>query len=268
MRLKNKVALIFGAGSIGPGIGNGRAMVMLFAREGASVIAVDRDLASAQDTQRRVQAEGGLCEVEQADVAVGADLKRVVDACIARFGRIDVLVNNVGIAELGGPVELSEEAWDRVFDINVKSMFLTCKHVLPHMEQQGAGSIVNISSMASVRWAGVPYVAYGASKAAVNGLSRYVAMQYAGKGIRVNTVLPGLINTPMIVEPLSRFYGDADKMLAVRDALCPTGKMGQAWDVAHAALYLASEESKYVTGLELVVDGGLSQQVATPAAAA
>ncbi|WP_374640873.1 SDR family NAD(P)-dependent oxidoreductase [Hydrogenophaga sp.] len=265
MRLKNKVALVLGAGSVGAGIGNGRAMAMLFAREGARVVAVDRDITSAQDTRERILAEGGHCEAEQADVSVAADVRRVVDACIAGFGRIDVLVNNVGIAELGGPVELSEEAWDRVFDVNVKSMFLACKHVLPHMERQGGGAIVNVSSLASVRWAGVPYVSYGASKAAVNGFSRYVAMQYARKNIRVNTILPGLINTPMIVEPLSKFYGGVSSMLAQRDAMCPTGSMGEAWDVAHAALYLASDDSKYVTGVELMVDGGLAQQVITPA---
>lgn len=267
MRLQGKVALVFGAGSVGSGIGNGRAMAMLFAREGASVIAVDRDLASAQDTQNRIAAEGGVCEAEQADVTVSADLLRVVDACIHRFGRIDVLVNNVGIAELGGPVELSEDKWDLVFDVNVKSMFLACKYVLPQMERQGSGSIINISSLASVRWAGVPYVSYGASKAAVNGFSRYVAMQYAARNIRVNTILPGLMNTPMIVEPLAKFYGDVDSMVAQRDAMCPTGKMGDAWDVAHAALYLACDESRYVTGMELLVDGGLSQQVITPARA-
>lgn len=267
MRLQGKVALVLGAGSVGSGIGNGRAMAMLFAREGASVIAVDRDLASARETRDRIAAEGGVCEAEQADVSVSVDVRRVVEACIQRFGRIDVLVNNVGIAELGGPVELSEEKWDLVFDVNVKSMFLACKYVLPHMERQGGGSIVNVSSLASVRWAGVPYVSYGASKAAVNGFSRYVAMQYAARNIRVNTILPGLMNTPMIVEPLAKFYGDVESMVAQRDAMCPTGKMGSAWDVAHAALYLASDESRYVNGLELMVDGGLSQQVITPARA-
>ena len=265
MRLKNKVALVFGAGSVSAGIGNGRAMAMLFAREGAQVVAVDKDAPAARETQQRIFAEGGSCDAQQGDVAACADVARIVDACIGQFGRIDVLVNNVGIAEVGGPVELSEQKWDRVFDVNVKSVFLACKHVLPHMERQGSGSIINVSSLASVRWAGVPYASYGASKAAVNGFSRYVAMQYAGKNIRVNTILPGLMNTPMIVEPLSKFYGDdVPGMLAQRDAMCPTGCMGDAWDVAYAALYLASDESKYITGIELMVDGGLSQQVIAP----
>jgi NAD(P)-dependent dehydrogenase (short-subunit alcohol dehydrogenase family) len=262
MRVKGKVALVVGAGSIGPGVGNGKATSVLLAREGAQVFAVDRDLQAALETQRLVREEGGVCEVHQADVTVNAEVKGMVDACIARFGRCDIVVNNVGISEMGGPVELSEEAWDRVFDVNVKSMFLTCKHVLPLMEKQGGGSIVNISSVASIRWGGVPYVAYGASKAAVNGFTRYVALQYAGRNIRVNAVLPGLINTPMIVEPLSKYYGgDVNHMIAVRDAMCPTGKMGEAWDVANAVLYLASDDARYVTGIEMQVDGGLSQQL-------
>jgi NAD(P)-dependent dehydrogenase (short-subunit alcohol dehydrogenase family) len=264
MRLQNKIALIFGAGSIGPGIGNGRAMAILFAREGARVIAVDRDLAAAEATQAMLRDEGLDCTVAQADVTVSADIRRVVEATLADQGRIDVLVNNVGIVELGGPVELSEEVWDRVFDVNVKSMFLACKHVLPEMEKQRSGSIINIGSVAGLRWAGVPYLSYGASKSAVNGLSRYIAMQYAERGIRVNTILPGLMNTPMVVEPMSKFHGSVEKMIAERDAMCPTGKMGEAWDVANAALYLASDESKYVTGHELVVDGGLTQQVTGP----
>jgi NAD(P)-dependent dehydrogenase (short-subunit alcohol dehydrogenase family) len=267
-RLQDKVALIVGAGSVSAGMGNGRAMAMLFAREGARVLAVDRDLASAEETCRRVHEEGGICEPYKADVTRGDEVKAMVSACVERFGRVDVLVNNVGIAEVGGPVELSEEAWDRIFDVNVKSMFLACKHVLPLMEQQGGGAIVNISTLASIRWSGVPYVAYCASKAAVNGLTRYVALQYASKKIRVNAVLPGLMNTPMIVEPLTQFYGgNVQQMIAKRDAMCPTGSMGDAWDVAHAALYLASDEAKYVTGVELVVDGGISQQILAPQAA-
>lgn len=260
-RLEGKVALVCGAGSIGPGIGNGRAISMLFAHEGASIMAVDHKLEAAAETRRLIQAEGGACEVFAADVSRAAEVKAMVDACAARFGRIDVLVNNVGIAEMGGPVELSEEGWDRVFNVNVKSMFLSCKHVLPLMENQGGGSIVNISSVASKRWGGVPHLAYGASKAAVNSLTQYVAMQYARKNIRANAVLPGLMNTPMIVEPLTRFYGDATKMIEERNGMCPTGAMGDAWDVAYAALFLACDESKYVTGTEFFVDGGLSCQI-------
>lgn len=200
-----------------------------------------------------------------ADVTRSDSVKEMVEACVGRFGRIDILVNNVGIAALGGPVEQSEADWDRVMDTNVKSMFLTCKHVLPVMERTG-GSIINISSLAGIRWAGVPYVSYAASKAAVNQLTSVVAMQYARRGIRVNAILPGLMNTPMFVEPLKAHYANVDEMMRARNAMTPTGSMGDAWDVANAALFLASDESKYITGAQLPVDGGLHCQVAPPAA--
>jgi NAD(P)-dependent dehydrogenase (short-subunit alcohol dehydrogenase family) len=184
---------------------------------------------------------------------------RLVAACLDRFGRIDILHNNVGIVEVGGPVETSEESWDRVVAVNQRSMFLTCKHVLPEMERQGAGAIVNISSVAAIRGAGVHYVAYAASKAAVLGLTRSVALQYAAKNIRANAILPGLMNTPMIREPLKAAYGgDEAKMIEIRDRQCPMGHMGDGWDVAYAALFLASDEARYVTGVELIVDGGLT----------
>ena len=262
MRLKGKIAIVVGAGSVGPGWGNGKATAVLFAREGASVFAVDRTTAAAVATQEIIRAEGGTCEVYTADVVHADEVAAMVEDCVSRFGRIDVLVNNVGTVALGGPVEQSEADWDRVMDTNVKSMFLTCKYVLPVMEKQG-GSIVNISSVASIRWAGVSYVSYGASKAAVNQFTEVVAMQYARKRIRVNAVLPGLMNTPMIVEPLTAAYGgDVETMLRTRDAVTPMGTMGDAWDVAYAALFLASDESKYITGTQLLVDGGLHCQVA------
>ena len=186
----------------------------------------------------------------------------MVQRCLEAFGRVDILHNNVGIVEVGGVVDASEESWDRVMDVNVKSMFLTCKHVLPQMERQGGGAIVNIASIAGIRWLGVPYVSYAASKAAVLQLTQTIAMEYAKKGIRANAILPGLMDTPMIVKPLSGAYGgDAERMRAARAAQCPTGKMGDAWDVAYAALFLASDEAKYITGTQLVVDGGLSCKV-------
>jgi NAD(P)-dependent dehydrogenase (short-subunit alcohol dehydrogenase family) len=176
------------------------------------------------------------------------------------YGRIDILHNNVGILAVGGPEETSEELWDRHIAVNVKSMFLTCKYVLPIMVRQGRGAIVNISSIASIRYTGYPSVAYNASKGAVNQLTQNIAVQYASKGIRANCVLPGLMNTPMIREPLKDAYGPggAEEMVRQRDALVPLGKMGEAWDVAYASLFLASGEAKYITGALLVVDGGLS----------
>ncbi|MCD6671357.1 MAG: SDR family oxidoreductase [Burkholderiaceae bacterium] len=264
-RLEGKVAMIVGAGSVGPGWGNGKAASLRFAQEGASVFAVDIRREAADETRAIIESEGGVAVSHAADVTRGESVRNMVQACEERFGRIDILVNNVGIAVLGGPVEQSEDDWDRVMDTNVKSMFLTCKHVLPVMEKNGAGSIVNISSIASLRWAGVPYVSYSASKAAVNQLTSVVAMQYARKGIRVNAILPGLIKTPMIVEPLKAHYGNVDEMMRIRNEMCPTGSMGEAWDVANAALFLASDEARYITGTELIVDGGLHCQVAAPA---
>jgi NAD(P)-dependent dehydrogenase (short-subunit alcohol dehydrogenase family) len=166
-RLKDKVALVSGAGSIGPGWGNGKATAVLFAREGAKVLAADINFETARQTKRIIEEEGGVCHAVRANAALADDVSAMVDACLAAFGRIDVLHNNVGIVEVGGPVETTEESWDRVNDVNLKSMFLTCKHVLPHMERQGKGAIVNIASIAGIRWLGVPYISYAATKAAV-----------------------------------------------------------------------------------------------------
>ena len=264
-RLKDRVALVVGAGSSGPGWGNGKATSVVFAREGAKVVCVDLKKEAAQETVGIIEDEGGQAVAVQADVSLAADVERMVAEALAAFGgRIDILHNNVGILAVGGPVDASEESWDRVMDVNLKSMFLTCKHVLPVMEKQGAGAIVNISSIAAIRYTGVPYISYNASKAGVVQFTRAVALEYAKKGIRANAILPGLMNTPMIVEPLKGVYaeGDIDKMIEIRDAQCPTGKMGDAWDVAYASLFLASDESRYVTATELVVDGGITAKFA------
>ena len=257
-RLKGKVAIVTGAGSIGPGIGNGKASAIVYAREGARVMLVDLNLKAAEETKRLIDKEGGDCIVFKADVTKASDCQAMVDQCIQTFGRIDILHNNVGIVEPGGPVEVSEESWDRVMNVNLKSIFLTCKYVLPHMEKQKYGSIVNISSIAGII---VPYpsVSYTASKAGVIALTRDIAIQYAKKGIRANSILPGLLNTPMVVASLTQSYGgDAAEMIKRRDAKCPTGKQGEAWDVAYAALFLASDEAKYITATTLVVDGGIT----------
>ena len=259
-RLKDKVALVSGAGSSGPGWGNGKATAVLFAREGARVIAVDINLAAALETKRIIEAEGGICEAVAGDVSRTDDVAAVVDACILAFGRIDVLHNNVGIVEVGGPVETSEESWDRVNDVNMKSMFLTCKQVLPHMVRQRKSAIVNIASVSGIRWLGVPYISYAATKAAIIQFTRVIALQYARSGIRANSILPGMMNTPMVhaAEVIAAYGGSAEEMVRRRDEQCPMGRMGDAWDVAYAALFLASDEAKYITGTELVVDGGLT----------
>jgi NAD(P)-dependent dehydrogenase (short-subunit alcohol dehydrogenase family) len=259
-RLEGKVAIVTGAGSSGPGWGNGKATAVLFAREGAKVYAVDINLEAALETQNIILNEGGECKVSRVDVSDAQEVQRMVADCLKHYGRIDILHNNVGIVKVGGVLETSEEAWDKVMAVNLKSMFLTIKNVIPHMLAQGSGVIINISSIAAIRYTGVNYITYYASKAGVLGLTMSVAMEYAGRGIRCNAILPGLMNTPMIVEPLKGVYGDGDiqKMIEVRNRQCPMGRMGDAWDVAHAALFLASDEAKYITGASLVVDGGIT----------
>ena len=259
-RLKDKVALVTGAGSVGPGWGNGKATATLFAREGARVFAVDLNLEAVEETRRIIAGEGGQCTAHQADVSKADQVERMIHHCVQTYGRLDILHNNVGIVAVGGPVEVSEAEWDRIMDTNLKSMFLTCKYALPVMERQQQGAIVNISSTSSLRYSGYPSVAYNASKGAINQLTQNIAVQYAAKGIRANCVLPGLMNTPMIVEPLKDAYGagGVEEMRRQRDAMVPMGRMGDAWDVAYAALFLASDEARYITGARLVVDGGLT----------
>jgi len=259
-RLKNKVAIVTGAGSVGPGWGNGKATSVLFAREGAKVFAIDISLSAAKETKEIIEKEGGICVIQKVDVSKSDEVKAMVEQCIQTYGRIDILHNNVGIVIAGGPVEISEETWDRVMAVNLKSMFLTCKYVLPYMEKQGGGVIINISSIAAIRYTGIPYITYYTTKAGILGLTQSIALQYATKHIRANAILPGLMHTPMFVEPLKEAYaaGDVEKMFEIRNKQCPTGKMGDAWDVAHAALFLASDEAKYITGAQLVVDGGIT----------
>jgi NAD(P)-dependent dehydrogenase (short-subunit alcohol dehydrogenase family) len=259
-RLQDKVAIVTGAGSVGPGWGNGKATAVLFAREGAKVFAVDLNLSAAEETKGIIEEEGGECTAHTADVSKADQVKTLVQTCIDGYGRVDILHNNVGIVEVGGVVETSEEHWDHILSVNLKSQFLTCKHVLPHMEKQGGGAIVNISSISAVRYIGYPCVAYSVTKAGILQLTQTIALDYAQKNIRANCILPGLLNTPMIVEPLKNTYaqGDIQKMIDIRDAQCPMKKMGDAWDVAYAALFLASDEAKYITGAQLVVDGGIT----------
>ena len=259
-RLADKVALVMGAGAAGPGWGNGKAAAVLFAREGAKVLAVDINRDAAAETAAIITGEGGTAEMATADVAVAADVERVVAQCRQRFGRIDVLHYNVGILKPGGPVELSEADWDRVIDVNLKGAFLSCKYALPALEAHGKGAIVLVSSLAAHRYSGYPYVSYSTSKSGLLMFARSVAMQYAKKGVRVNIVSPGMMDTPMAEVSLSGVIakGDIAEMKRLRASRAPMGRMGDAWDVAYAALYLASDEAKYVTGAELVVDGGLA----------
>jgi NAD(P)-dependent dehydrogenase (short-subunit alcohol dehydrogenase family) len=258
-RLKDKAAIVTGAGSVGPGMGNGKASAVLYAREGARVVLVDLNLDAAKETEKIIRDEGGICMAIAADVTKSDDCRRIVDTCVSEYGGVDILHNNVGVTKAGGPVEQSEEDWDRIMAVNAKSMFLMCKFAIPEMEKRDGGSIVNISSVNSIKSTPAIAVAYASSKAAVNALTREVAVQYAAKNIRCNAVLPGVMRTPMVEAQLSKSYGgDPEEMNRRRSALCPMNKQGEGWDTAYASLYFASDESKYVTGTTLVVDGGLT----------
>ena len=259
-RLQDKVALVTGAGCIGPGWGNGRATAVLFAREGAKVFAVDKNGDSMKETLDRVAEFGGTIKTHECDVTKSASVKAMIDACVDAFGRIDILVNNVGGSAAGGPVELSEEAWDGQMNYNLKSVFLACKHVLPVMERQGGGAIVNIASASGIRWSGSAQVAYAAAKAGVIQLTRVVAVQYAPKRIRVNCVVPGQLHTPMVEARLAkqRAGGDVNQILSERQKRIPLGFAGDGRDTANAVLFLASDEARFITGAEIVVDGGMT----------
>lgn len=259
-RLQGKVAIITGAGSVGPGWGNGRAAAVLFAREGAIVHGVDRDPAAMEETAARIAEFGGSFTMGQCDVMQPASIAAMVAEAHRLHGRIDILVNNVGGSAKGGPVEMSEEVWDSQIDYNLKSVFLTCKHVLPIMVAQGGGAIVNTASTSGTRWTGSAQVAYAASKAGVIQLSRVVAVEYASRNVRVNTVVPGQMHTPMVEVRLAgqRSGGDVEALLKQRLSRIPMGFAGDGRDTAHAALFLASDEARFVTGTEIVVDGGMS----------
>jgi NAD(P)-dependent dehydrogenase (short-subunit alcohol dehydrogenase family) len=261
--MADKMAVVVGAGQTpGDTIGNGRAISLLFAREGARVLAVDRDLASAEETCRLIADEGGQAEGFEADITREADCAAIASEGETRLGRIDVLVNNVGIGTGdGGATSVDEAAWDLIHDVNLKGPWMTCKHVLPLMRRQGFGSIVNISSVAAV--CSTPFLAYKTSKAAMNAMTQQMAMSSARFGVRVNAVMPGLMDTPMAIESIRAASGvDADDLRRSRDAMVPLRQtMGTAWDVAYAVLYLASDEAGFVTAAVLPVDGGQQGRV-------
>ena len=260
MRLAEKIAVIVGAGqSPGEGIGNGRATSLRFAREGARVLAVDCNLASAEETAAMVMAEGGQCLAFEADVTQEATLAAAIAFAIKRWQRIDILHNNVGVSLEGGdaPIEdITEDIFDRVSAINLRGTIMACKHALPFMREQRSGVIINISSIAA--WSDYPLVAYKATKAAMIAFTQQLAIQNAPFGVRANVILPGLMNTPMAVDTRARAWGKSRaEVVAARDAKVPLRqRMGTAWDVANAALFLASDEAQFITGVALPVDGG------------
>lgn len=258
-RLADKVALVTGAGSVGPGWGNGRAAAVLFAREGARVVVVDRDVGAASETARLICEEKGEALVLDADVTDLASVTSMADRALARFGRIDVLLNNVGGSITGGPVEMSVDDFRSQIDLNLTSVFITSKVLLPQMVQQGGGAVVNVGSIGGLSHLGHDHVGYSAGKAGLVQFTRQIAVRYAVHGIRCNTVIPGMIDTPLLEHRVSRQKGRADlaTLRAEARTRVPLGRRGDAWDVAYASLFLASDEAKYVTGTELLVDGGL-----------
>jgi NAD(P)-dependent dehydrogenase (short-subunit alcohol dehydrogenase family) len=259
-RLQDKVAIVTGAGCVAPGWGNGRATAVRFAQEGARIFAVDLKPESVEETVQQVKEAGGEIIVHQCDVTSGESVAAMVAACEKHYGRVDVLVNNVGGSAHGGPVEMTEEVFQRQVDYNLKSVFLTLKNVLPIMERQKNGAIVNVASSSGLRWTGSPQVGYASTKAGVIQMSRVTAVQYAAKGIRVNTVVPGQLHTPMVEARLAgqRTGGDVEALLDSRIKRIPLGFMGDGRDTANAALFLASDEARFITGTEIVVDGGMT----------
>jgi NAD(P)-dependent dehydrogenase (short-subunit alcohol dehydrogenase family) len=262
-RLENKTAVVVGAGQTpGETIGNGRAMALLFAREGAQVVCVDRLVERAEETASMIREEGGVALAIGADIVKAADNARIVEHAREHFGRMDVLVNNVGIGGGDGPAHrLEEAAFDRILSVNLKGMWLTIRAALPAMREQGGGSIVNISSLAA-RGGGIQ-LAYEVSKAGVNRLTTSVAQSNARYGVRCNAIMMGYMDTPMAVAGIARASGRAPaEVRAERDARVPLGgKMGTGWDTAYAALFLASDESKFISGAILPVDGAMGVRI-------
>jgi NAD(P)-dependent dehydrogenase (short-subunit alcohol dehydrogenase family) len=259
-RLEGKVAIVTGAGCVGPGWGNGRATCVRFAEEGAIVFAVDLRADTMEETLARVREVGGEIETHLCDVTDSNAVYAMVAACIARFGTVDILVNNVGGSAKGGPTDLDEAAWDRQMDFNLKSVYLTCRAVLPHMADKGSGAIVNTASTSGIRYTGSPQIAYASAKAAIIQFSKVTAVEFAPKGVRVNTVVPGQLHTPMVETRLAgqRTGGNVDALLQTRIKRIPLGWMGDGRDTANAAVFLCSDEARFVTGTEIVVDGGMS----------
>ncbi len=258
MKLAGRTALVFGGGSSGPGWGNGKAAAVQYAREGARVVVVDQYTAAARETADIIALEKGTALAMQADVTRAEDVGRVVEDTLAAYGTIDILHNNVGITDMGALEDITEARWNRVMDVNLTSVYLTCRRVIPAMVRQGRGAIVNISSLAGATVNAYPYFSYYASKAGLNHFTRAIAVQYARQGIRANVIMPGLMDTPMVQKQIAGQYADVEAMRRARDAGSPMGRQGDAWDIARAAVFLASDDAAYITGVCLPVDGGLA----------
>lgn len=262
-RLAGKVVLVAGAGSSAAGWSIGKASCVTMARQGAVIVALDSQREAAEDAAHEVEKAGGSALPVQADVADPAAMQAAVDAALRRYGRIDVLQANAGIGKVGGPEDISLEDWDRIQQVNVSSLLIATRLLAPLMREQGGGAIVTVSSVAGIRYTGYPHLAYSVSKAAVIHFARMAAQQYAADRIRVNTVIPGLIDTPRVAKNVARMFdADARAASAARDRQVPMGRMGTPWEVANAVAFLASDEASYITGTELLVDGGLTGKYA------
>lgn len=258
-RMAGKSVIVFGAGSSGPGWGNGKAAAVLYAREGARVACIDIRLEAAQETAAIIAGEGGASLALAADVTRGGAIEDAIAATLAQFGRLDVVHNNVGVVVPGGATDLTEDSFQRGLDLNLGPVWRSAKAALPVFLQQGGGVFVNIASIAGIRWTGYPYFVYSAAKAAVIQATRAIALEYAGRNIRANAVLPGLIDTPLVYQQIAGKFGNVEEVIAKRNAAVPMGRMGTAYDVAAAALFLASDEARFITGVALPVDGGQSE---------
>jgi NAD(P)-dependent dehydrogenase (short-subunit alcohol dehydrogenase family) len=260
-RLKGRVALILGAGTSAPGISIGKASSIAMACAGASVAALDFNLAAAQEVEQEIKSLGAQAIAYQADVANFEAMQVAIDHVMRDFGRIDILQINAGIGRVGGPAETSLEDWDRIQKVNVESILIAAKLVAPIMVKQGSGSIIGVSSVAGMRYLGYPHLAYSVTKAAVTHFIKMLAQQYAIDGIRANTIVPGLIDTPRIQKNVAKVFdanADMDNTRRARDRQVPMGRMGTPWEVASVATFLASDDASYITGTEIVVDGGLT----------
>jgi NAD(P)-dependent dehydrogenase (short-subunit alcohol dehydrogenase family) len=262
-RLEGRGVLVLGAGSSGPGWGNGKAAAVLFAREGARVACVDLVLDAAQETADLITAEGGAALAIRADITRLEEVEAAFALAVKAFGRVHVVHNNVGVVIPGGPEDLTEESLSRGLDLNLGPVWRAAKVALPHFLEHGGGVFVNIASLAGIRWTGYPYFVYSAAKAAVVQGTRAIALQYADRNIRANSILPGLIDTPLVYRQIVGNFGAVEEVIAKRNRAVPMGRMGTAYDVAAAALFLASDEAKFITGVALPVDGGQSEAMPT-----
>lgn len=268
LNLSGKIAIVIGLGQTeadgDPDCwGIGAAIAVQLARQGATIFGGNRTIASTAKTQQAIKESGGQCHVQETDATSSASVKALVDGCLAQHGRIDILVANVGYSRPGNAATMAEDVWDAQINVNLKTVYLACHHVLPVMETQpGGGAVVCVSSIAGLRYIGKDQIAYNTAKAALMQFVKATAVSFASKGVRLNSVVPGLVETPYTRTLAERFPPPGgrgyEELRRIRDAQVPTGKMGSAWDVANATVFLVSDEAKYITGQELVIDGGIT----------